>query len=131
LHATRLRHFGIGYQLEAKGEPGPRQRPIPRTTKVTNNEVTAMFGKTILNSDNSESANAGSLEYRRGLWRYVDVTASYIHEGGKIQSRRDGIAAQFWATRAFFDDELACLAEIFRAETISLRSYCQAPASRR
>ncbi|WP_408433285.1 hypothetical protein [Paraburkholderia sp. RL18-101-BIB-B] len=98
--------FGIGYQLEAKGEPGPRQRPIPRTTKVTNNEVTAMFGKTILNSDNSESANAGSLEYRRGLWRYVDVTASYIHEGGKIQSRRDGIAAQFWATRAFFDDEL-------------------------
>ncbi|MFM0514223.1 hypothetical protein [Paraburkholderia sp. RL17-373-BIF-A] len=65
------------------------------------------FGKTILNSDNSESANAGSLEYRRGLWRNVDVTASYIHEGGKIQSRRDGIAAQFWATRALFDDELS------------------------
>ncbi|MGE8161305.1 hypothetical protein ACQKRQ_14165 [Paraburkholderia sp. NPDC080076] len=45
---------------------------------MTNNEVAAMFGKTILNSDNSESANAGSLEYRRGMWRYVDVTASYI-----------------------------------------------------
>ncbi|MEA3126483.1 MAG: hypothetical protein QOD67_3502 [Caballeronia sp.] len=46
------------------------------------------------------------LEYRRGLWRYVDVTASYIHEEGKIQSRHDGVAAQFWATRSFFDDKL-------------------------
>ncbi|WP_408221949.1 hypothetical protein [Paraburkholderia dipogonis] len=99
--------FGIGYQLEAKGEPGPRQRAVPRTSKVTNNELAMMFGKTILNSGNSESANAGSLEYRRGLWRYVDVTASYIHEGGQIQSRRDGIAMQLWATRAFFDDNLA------------------------
>jgi hypothetical protein len=81
--------LGIGYQLEAKGEPGPRERAVPRTSKVTNNEVTIMLGKTTLNSGNSESANAGSLEYRRGLWRYVDVTASYIHEGGQIQSRRD------------------------------------------
>ncbi|CAB3797828.1 hypothetical protein LMG28138_04328 [Pararobbsia alpina] len=98
--------FGIAYQLEDKGEPGPRERPIPRTSKVTNNEITVMLGKTILNSDNSESANAGSLEYRRGLWRYVDATASYIHEGGHTQSRRDGLAAQLWATRAFFDDKL-------------------------
>jgi hypothetical protein len=34
------------------------------------------------------------------------VTASYIHEGGHNQSRRDGAAAQFWVTRAFFDDRL-------------------------
>jgi hypothetical protein len=33
--------------------------------------------------------------------------ASYLHEGGHVQSRRDGIAAQIWATRAFFDDRLA------------------------
>lgn len=98
--------FGIGYQLEEKGGPGPRERAVPRISKVTNNEITVMLGKTILNSNNSESATAGSLEYRRGLWRYVDVTASYIHEGGHIQSRRDGVAAQLWATRAFFDDGL-------------------------
>jgi hypothetical protein len=104
--------FGIGYQLETKGEPGPRQRALPRTSTVTNNEVTMMLGKTILNSDNSESANAVSLEYRRGLWRYVDVTASYIHEGGHIQSRRDGVAAQLWATRAFFDDRLTLSAGV-------------------
>ncbi|MFP3624642.1 hypothetical protein SB771_35805, partial [Burkholderia sp. SIMBA_051] len=83
-------------------EPGPRQRPVSRTSNVTGNELTILFGRTILNSNESESSSAGSLEYRRGLWRYVDVSASYIHEGGHIQSRRDGVAAQLWATRAFF-----------------------------
>jgi hypothetical protein len=80
----------------------------------SNNEVTILLGRTILNSDNSESANAGSLEYRRGLWRYVDVTASYIHEDGQIQSRRDGVAVQLWATRAFFDDASRCQSALGR-----------------
>jgi hypothetical protein len=52
------------------------------------------------------------VEYRRGLWRYLDVTASYIHEGGHVQSRRDGAAAQLWATRAFFDDRLTLSAGV-------------------
>ncbi|CAG4889642.1 hypothetical protein R52603_01000 [Paraburkholderia saeva] len=98
--------FGVGYALQANNEPGPRPWPIPRTSNVTNNEVTLMLGATILNSNDSESALAESVEYRRGVWRYVDVTASWIHEGGHDQSRRDGAAAQIWATRAFFDDRL-------------------------
>jgi hypothetical protein len=104
--------FGVGYALEANDEPGPRQRPIPRTSNVTNNEVTLMLGATILNSYGSETALAESVEYRRGLWRYVDVTASYIHEGGHVQSRRDGAAAQLWLTRAFFDERLTLSAGI-------------------
>lgn len=104
--------FGVGYELEGNDEPGPRQWPIPRTTNVTKNEVTAMVGETILNSNGSESAVAESLEYRRGLWRYVDMTVSYIHEGGHIQSRRDGAAVQLWSTRAFFDDRLTLSAGI-------------------
>lgn len=104
--------FGVGYELEENNEPGPRERAIPRTTNVTENEVTAMFGETILNSNGSESAIAESVEYRRGLWRYVDMTASYIHESGHLQSRRDGVAAQLWATRAFFDDRLTLSAGI-------------------
>jgi len=99
--------FGIGYQLDAPEGPGPRAHPVPRTTNVTNNEVTVMVGTTILNSPDSESNLAESIEYRRGLWRYADFTASYLHEGGHVQSRRDGIAMQLWATRAFFDDRLA------------------------
>lgn len=98
--------FGIGYQLDAPDGPGPRARPPSRTTNVTSNEVTVMLGTTILNSPDSESNLAESIEYRRGLWHYVDFTASYLHEGGHVQSRRDGVAAQLWATRAFFDDRL-------------------------
>jgi hypothetical protein len=99
--------FGIGYQLDASVGRGPRAWPVPRTTNVTRNEVTVMIGTTILNSPDAESNVAESIEYRRGLWHYVDFTASYLHEGGHVQSRRDGIAAQLWATRAFFDDRLA------------------------
>lgn len=104
--------FGIGYELDGNDEPGPRERPIPRMTDVTHNELTVLLGETILNSYASESAIAGSVEYRRGVWRYVDLTLSYIHEGGHIQSRRDGAAAQVWATRAFFDDRLALAAGV-------------------
>ena len=98
--------FGVGYQLDAPEGRGPRARAASRTTNVTGNEVTVMVGTTILNSPDSESNVAESIEYRRGLWRYVDFTASYLHEGGHVQSRRDGIAMQLWATRAFFDDRL-------------------------
>ncbi|WP_370653441.1 hypothetical protein [Caballeronia sp. Lep1P3] len=98
--------FGIGYQLDAPDGHGPRARAPSRNTNVTSNEVTAMVGTTILNSLDSESNLAESIEYRRGLWKYVDFSASYLHEGGHVQSRRDGIAAQLWATRAFFDDRL-------------------------
>lgn len=79
---------------------------MSRTTSVTNNEVTVMLGTTILNSPDSETNLAESIEYRRGLWRYFDFTASYLHEGGHVQSRRDGVAAQLWATRAFLNDKL-------------------------
>ncbi|WP_371826427.1 hypothetical protein [Caballeronia sp. M1242] len=98
--------FGIGYQLDAPNGHGPRDSAPSRTTNVTGNEVTVLVGTTILNSLDSESNVAESIEYRRGLWKYVDFTASYLHEGGHVQSRRDGVAAQLWATRAFFDDRL-------------------------
>ncbi|WP_404980151.1 MULTISPECIES: hypothetical protein [unclassified Caballeronia] len=98
--------FGIGYQLDAPNGRGPRERAPSRITNVTGNEMTVMVGTTILNSLDSESNVAESIEYRRGLWKYVDFSASYLHEGGHVQSRRDGVAAQLWATRAFFDDRL-------------------------
>ncbi len=104
--------FGVGYELDGNDEPGPRQRPTPRTSNVTNNELTVLFGETILNGAGSQSALATSVEYRRGVWRYVDVTASYIHEGANSQPRRDGAAVQLWGTRAFLDDRLTLSAGI-------------------
>ncbi len=103
---TTVLLFGVGYQLDAPNGHGPHAWPSARTGNITDNEVTVMLGRTILNSLDSESNLAESIEYRRGLWHYLDFTATYLHEGGHVQSRRDGVAAQLWATRAFFNDKL-------------------------
>ncbi len=98
--------LGVGYQLDAPDEPGPRDFALPRPNKVTNNEITAMAGVTILNSLESQTSGAESIDYRRGLAKYLDGTIGYLHEGNGIAARRDGATAQLWLTRAFFDERL-------------------------
>src|ERR1700744_1849023 len=66
--------LGIGYQLDAPDTPGPRDFALPRTSKVTNNEITLMAGTTILNSLESQTSWAEAIEYRRGLTNYLDAT---------------------------------------------------------
>lgn len=102
--------LGIGYQLDAPGSPGPRAWALTRTTAVTNNEVTAYAGRTILNSSSSPAAFAAALEYRHGLLNWLDVSVGYMHEGGEDTLNRDGFAAQLWVTRAFFDSRLTLAA---------------------
>ncbi|WP_322104315.1 hypothetical protein [Paraburkholderia sp. J41] len=104
--STTALMLGIGYQLDAPGTPGPRDFALPRTHNVTNNEITLMAGETILNSLDSQTSAAESIEYRRGLARFVDASIGYLHEGNGISARRDGATAQLWLTRAFFDDKL-------------------------
>jgi hypothetical protein len=98
--------LGVGYQLDAPDTPGPRDFALPRTSKVTNNEITLMAGVTILNSLDSQTAAAQAIEYRRGLTNYLDATLGYLHEGSSLSARRDGATAQLWLTRAFFDERL-------------------------
>ncbi|MBN3790873.1 hypothetical protein [Burkholderia sp. Ac-20353] len=114
--------FGIGYQLDAPGTPGPRDTPLLRTGKVTNNEVTAMLGETILNSRSSPSTLGGSVEYRRGLTSTVDWTATWMYEGAKQSVRRNGVASQFWLTRAFLDDKLTLSAGAGAYFTVNQRN---------
>jgi hypothetical protein len=99
--------LGIGYQLDAPDTPGPRDFALPRTNKVTNNEITLMAGATILNSLDSQTSAAEAIEYRRGLTPYLDATLGYLHEGNGLSARRDGMTAQLWLTRAFFDERFA------------------------
>jgi len=102
--------FGVGYQLDAPSEPGPRERPLPRNDRVTNNEITVLAGETIKNSLNSETGFSSGLEYRRGLFKYVDWSATYFHENNPAAVRRNGIASQLWLTRAFFNERLTLAA---------------------
>jgi hypothetical protein len=98
--------LGIGYQLDGPETPGPRDFALPRTQKVTNNEITLMAGTTILNSLKSQTSAAEEIDYRRGLTRYLDATVGYLHEGSGLTARRDGLTAQLWLTRAFFSERL-------------------------
>jgi hypothetical protein len=98
--------LGLGYQLDSPDTPGPRDFALPRTHKVTSNEVTLLAGTTILNSLESQSSFSQAIEYRRGLTNYLDATLGYLHEGNSETLRRNGITAQLWLTRAFFDDRL-------------------------
>ena len=104
--STTALMLGVGYQLDAPGTPGPRDFALPRTHKVTNNEITLMAGETILNSFDSQTSVAEAIEYRRGLTNFLDATVGYLHEGNGLTARRDGATAQLWLTRAFFDDRL-------------------------
>ena len=97
---------GIGYQLDAPDVPGPRDWALTRTHPVTDNEVTAYVGRTIVNSSTSPVAIASAIDYRRGLLNWLDMTVGYLHEGDRDDVHRDGITAQLWVTRAFFNDKL-------------------------
>ncbi|MFC0398231.1 hypothetical protein [Paraburkholderia rhizosphaerae] len=98
--------LGIGYQLDAPDEPGPRDLPLARKDRVTSNEFAVLAGETIKNSLNSESGFSTSVEYRRGLFRYVDWSATYMHENVPAAVRRNGLGSQLWLTRAFFNERL-------------------------
>ncbi|TWJ33591.1 hypothetical protein JN12_00268 [Geobacter argillaceus] len=99
--------IGIGYQLEAPPTPGPLRSASPRRWKTTENELTVFLGRTIVNSFSSEHSVAAAVEYRRGLWRYVDWTVGWLFEGDNRLSRRNGLTTQLWATRAVLDDRLS------------------------
>jgi hypothetical protein len=98
---------GIGYQLE----------PLPTTeqlrdgdlheNKTTNNTLTLFMGETVLNSLERSQGLATSVEYRRGLYRYVDWTAAWLYEDDPNLLRRNGTTTQLWAVRPFHDDCLS------------------------
>lgn len=65
------------------------------------NEISFLFGRTILNSFSSETTDfleSFALDYRRKLGKHLDATVTYCDEGGIDTAKRDGIALQLWVT---------------------------------
>jgi hypothetical protein len=81
--------------------------PMNERDFVTDNEITVFGGQSIVNNLFSPSAAAWAVEYRRGLGRHFDGTASYIYEGDPEIVRRSGFAVQGWAVNTFLHDRLA------------------------
>jgi hypothetical protein len=98
---------GIGYQLDAPPSPGPDLKAPRQTEETTDNELTVFGGQTVVNIPGNGSSTAGGIEYRRGLWRYVEWTAGALYEGRSNLIDRYGLTTQIWLAKPFFDDRLA------------------------
>lgn len=98
---------GIGYQLETAPEREERASKLSEAKKATPNQVTVYLGQAIVNSFSSEQSVATALEYRRRLWPFVDGSVSWIYEGDKRLTRRNGLSTQLWAVKDFLDERLA------------------------
>jgi hypothetical protein len=98
---------GIGYQLDAPPSPGPDLKAPRQTEETTDNELTLFSGQTVVNIPGNGNSTAGSIEYRRGLWRYVEWTAGALYEGRSNLIDRYGLTTQIWLAKPFFDDRLA------------------------
>lgn len=94
LHTNSLL-AGVGYQLGWKRAVSPRARVRAANT------LTAMAGRTIVNSRSSEHAGAVLLEYRRAFGRNFDWTISYLDEGDPAFIHRQGVASQVWLVDAY------------------------------
>ena len=103
--------FGIGYQLTPPPSPGPAPKPPPQSRKTTENEWTVFIGETNIHNgqtdnDTSRHSLAAGLEYRRGLWKHIDWSATFLYEGKNGLSDRTGIMTQLWGVRSFMDEVL-------------------------
>lgn len=69
-------------------------------------ELTFFFGRTILNSFESESSDtleSISLEYRKIYTKYIDASLTYCDEGNIDSVKRDGVTPQVWFSKRSSD----------------------------
>jgi hypothetical protein len=98
---------GIGYQLDDPVAVGPLLKPPSQRERTTNNELTLFLGQTVVNNPGNPKSIASCVEYRHGLFPYLDVTAALLNEGDNELIRRNGAITQLWLVRDFMGDHLA------------------------
>lgn len=99
--------LGLGYQLDPPPSTGPLSHAPRRERKTTENEITAFYGRAIVNDFHTNSEKTLAIEYRRGLGRYVDWTVGWLKEGDDARIFREGPITQLWLVRSFFDERFA------------------------
>jgi len=92
---------GIGYRLQQ--DAGPRAAPGSSTgAGETRNEVALLIGQTIVNSLESESSEAVSIEFKRTFGPVLRGSIALLNEGDARLIRRNGTVAQAWMEPSFF-----------------------------
>ncbi|GGP18507.1 hypothetical protein [Silvimonas iriomotensis] len=91
--------LGLGYELA----PDTRSSGANWRAGNGNQEVTAYYGRTILNSFDSETGTAGSLEYRYSLSPWVKLSGAWLLENNNATVRHNGALAEVWLEPEFFN----------------------------
>jgi len=86
---------GVGYKFNSSDIH-------PRPT-LDRNELSILLGVSIVNNSGESNGFAKSVEYRRNLWDHIDFTIAYLNEGENDRAKRQGAAAQLWATQKLSD----------------------------
>ena len=92
----------VGYRFDQDGSFTANEiaREIPRR----HHEVVLMTGRTVINSFESQSARATSVEYRHTDSPVVRYSVGWLNEGDVRLARRDGIVVQGWLEPSFYRD---------------------------
>jgi hypothetical protein len=98
---------GIGYQLDAPPVPGPEVKGTHQSGTTIDNEITLMGGQSIVNVPGKGKSAAFNLEYRRGIWRYLQVSAGALYEGKNDLINRYGLTTQLWLDKRFLNDDIS------------------------
>lgn len=97
--ATTQLLVGFGYRFD-----GVRGNKLHLEGASTDDTVTLLSGRAIVNSLNSEQSHAYSVEYRRAVGKYIDWTVTGLKEGTTARTRRAGVATQAWLIRSLNDN---------------------------
>ncbi|HEY6872221.1 MAG TPA: hypothetical protein VI298_05770 [Geobacteraceae bacterium] len=98
---------GIGYQLDPPPTPGPDVKGTHQPETTTDNEVTVFGGETTVNIPGDGHSTAAAIEYRRGIWRYLEWTVGGLYEGKSTLINRYGLTTQLWLSKLFLHDHLS------------------------
>lgn len=98
--ATTSISLGIGYRLQP--DPGNGTGARSDGTHDTT-EATLFYGKTVVNSFNSQQAHARAVEFRQSFGETLRASAGLVDEGDARLVRRGGAIFEGWLEPGFFD----------------------------
>ena len=98
--------IGAGYWIGTGTRQLRRRMRVEPRLAVTEKEFTAFVGESVVNTFFNENSVAAAVEYRRGIGKNFDWTATYLNEGDPDVIRRNGFATQIWPVAAFLGDRV-------------------------
>jgi hypothetical protein len=96
--------FGAGLWLGRVETTRASRPPLVGTT--TANEFTVYGGRSIVNTAESPTGAASAVEFRQGISKNFDWSATWLNEGDARVTRRNGLALQGWLVGGYLHDRV-------------------------